>query len=51
MVAAGIRVAEWSCIMKLVLRKIADVTLSMTAVVLLAALVVFVADHMGTIGY
>jgi len=37
--------------MKLILRKIADVTLSMTAVVLLAALVVFVADHMGTIGY
>jgi len=51
MVVAGIRVAEWSCIMKLILRKIADVMLSMTAVVLLAALVVFVAGHVGAVPY
>jgi hypothetical protein len=37
--------------MKLALRKIADVVLSTTTVVLLAALVVYVAGHMGTIGY
>jgi hypothetical protein len=37
--------------MKLALRKIADITISTTAVVLLAALVVFIAGHMGTIGY
>jgi hypothetical protein len=37
--------------MKLMLRKMVDVTLSMTAIVLLAALVVFVAGHVGAVPY
>ena len=37
--------------MKLVLRKIADVTLSLGVVVFLAAFVVYVAGHMPVIGY
>lgn len=35
----------------MLVRKIADVTLSMTAVVLLAALVVYVAGHVGAVPY
>jgi hypothetical protein len=48
---AGIVVAPSGCIMKLMLRKMVDVTLSMTAIVLLAALVVFVAGHVGAVPY
>ncbi len=37
--------------MKPMLRKMADVTLSMTTIVLLAALVVYVAGHVGAVPY
>ena len=37
--------------MKMVLRKIADATLSMTTVVLLAALVVYIAGNVGAVPY
>ncbi len=42
---------HFSTRMHLIVRKIGDVTLSVATVVLLAMFVVFVAGHLGTVGY